>query len=170
MARSAESGQGSVLEATTLVFPKASVWESLAATKRSTKAKMQSQSGIYGQAVKDAAEKDHVDRKALAIVLKLDGMEDDDLHVTMYHIIDGCKKLGILKRAMAQEEMFSPGEISPGDVAKSVKAAKGATKPNGKAKPDKDPKPAGGRTKRGSNVVQIGDAARQVAEAAGADK
>ena len=101
MARSAESGQGSVLEATTLVFPKASVWESLAATKRSTKAKMQSQSGIYGQAVKDAAEKDHVDRKALAIVLKLDGMEDDDLHVTMYHIIDGCKKLGILKRAMA---------------------------------------------------------------------
>src|SRR6202453_5149383 len=107
MARSVPSGGGSsVTEATTLIFPKKSIWEDLAKTKRETKKRSQSQSGIYGAAVKEAVEKNHVDRKALAIVLKLEAMEDDDLHVTMFHLIDGIKKLGLIKRAMATEDMF----------------------------------------------------------------
>ena len=100
MARSVPKGGGSsVTEATTLIFPKKTIWEDLAKTKRATKKRSQSQSGIYGAAVKDAVEKEHVDRKALAIVLKLEAMDDEDLHVTMFHIIDGLKKLGILTRA-----------------------------------------------------------------------
>jgi len=164
MARSVPAGGGSsVTEATTLIFPKKSIWEDLAKTKRETKKRAQSQSGIYGAAVKDAVEKEHVDRKALAIVLKLEAMNDEDLHVTMFHMIDGLKKLGILTRAMAQEEMFDEhrSDASALDDVKPPKTAKGAKSPkaNGKAR-------AG---KKGDNVVQIGDAARSVAEQAGAD-
>ncbi len=164
MARSpAKGGTGSVTEATTLIFPKQSVWQDLAKTKRETKKRAASHTGIYGSAVKNAVEKDHVDRKALGIVLKLDEMEDDDLHVTVHHMIDGMKKLGILKRAMAQEEMFDEHKVD-GDALEEVAAAR----KGGRGK--KGPKGGGGRAPRASNVVQIGDAARQVAEAAGADK
>lgn len=167
MARSpAKGGTGSVTEATTLIFPKQSVWQDLAKTKRETKKRAASHTGIYGSAVKQAVEKDHVDRKALGIVLKLDEMEDDDLHVTVHHMIDGMKKLGILKRAMAQEEMFDEHKID-GDALDEVQAA-GRNPRKGSA--GKKPPKGGGGAPRASNVVPIGDAARQVAEAAGADK
>lgn len=169
MARSVPKGGGSsVTEATTLIFPKKSIWEDLAKTKRETKKRQQSQAGIYGAAVKEAVEKEHVDRKALAIVLKLESMDDEDLHVTMYHMIDGLKKLGILTRAMAQEEMFDEHKINPGDLG-------GVKSPSGK----KAAAPAKGKRKHkgvtgddlsaamGGNVTQIGAAARKVAEAAG---
>jgi hypothetical protein len=164
MARSVPSGGGSsVTEATTLIFPKKSVWEDLAKTKRETKKRAQSQSGIYGAAVKEAVEKEHVDRKALAIVLKLDAMDDEDLHVTMFHLIDGLKKLGILTRAMAQEEMFDEHRTDDGALDDGPSAPKGKkSEAKAKAKPN-------GRGKKGDNVVHIGDAARSVAEQAGAD-
>jgi hypothetical protein len=161
MARSPAIGSGSVTEATTLTFPKKSIWEDLAKTKRETKKRAQSQSGIYGAAVKDAVEKEHVDRKALAIVLKLDGMDDEDLHVTVFHIIDGMKKLGILKRAMAQEDMFDDQKIDTDalDAVKPPKAAKKATAEKPPAKPKKS----------GAGLTLVGDAARDVAEAAGSE-
>jgi hypothetical protein len=163
MARSVPAGGGSsVTEATTLIFPKKSIWEDLAKTKRETKKRQQSQAGIYGAAVKDAVEKEHVDRKALAIVLKLEAMDDDDLHVCVFHMIDGMKKLGILTRAMAQEEMFDDHKVDAsaldGVKPPKAKAARGRPKANGKA-------PRAG--KKGDNVVHIGDAARSVAEQAG---
>ena len=174
MARSpAKDGKASVTEATTLIFPKKSIWEDLAKTKRETKKRAQSQSGIYGAAVKDAVEKEHVDRKALAIVLKLEAMDDEDLHVTLHHIIDGLKKLGILMRAMAQEEMFDEHKIDPGDLGgdKPPRGGKKATA----AKPAKGSRKHKGATgddlsaAMGGNVTQIGTAARRVAEAAGGD-
>jgi hypothetical protein len=159
MARSpAKGGVSSVTEATTLIFPTKSVWEDLAKTKRETKKRAASHTGIYGAAVKNAVEKDHIDRKALSMVLKLEGMEDDDLHVTMFHLIDGLKKLGVLKRAMAQEEMFDDNKIDAG-------ALNGVKKPGGK----KNGKAPGKKNGKGDNVVAIGDAVRDVAERAGAD-
>lgn len=168
MARSPATGAGSQPEATTLIFPKKSIWEDLAKTKRETKKRAQSQSGIYGAAVKDAVEKEHVDRKALAIVLKLEGMDDEDLHVTVFHIIDGMKKLGILKRAMAQEEMFDEHKVDIDAVAgvKAAKAAKAAPK-NGNGKNGKAAKPPKTPKKASPGLVPIGEAAREVAEAAG---
>ncbi len=72
-------------------------------------------------------------------------------------MIDGMKKLNILKRAMAQEEMF-------GDETDTVKLAAGAVRQTKKQKAAaeaalKDPK-----------VTPIGEAARKVAERAGADQ
>jgi hypothetical protein len=166
MARSPANGAGSVAEATTLIFPKQSVWQDLAKTKRETKKRAASHTGIYGAAVKNAVEKDHIDRKALSIVLKLEAMEDDDLHVTVHHMIDGMKKLGVLKRAMAQEEMFDDHKID----ADALETAAGKKAGKGAAGSRKGGTKGGGRAPRASNVVQIGDAARQVAEAAGADK
>lgn len=156
----ARSTTGGGIEATTLIFPKDKTLTDLAKLKRSTKQRTQSISGEYGNAVGQAVEKDHLDRKALAIALKLDGMDDDDLHVTLMHVIHYCKALGVLKRGMAQEEMFSPDETGPDAV--------GGKKPR-KAKKS-EPKSSGGRAPRGANVISMGDAARQVAEAAGADK
>jgi hypothetical protein len=147
---------GGKTEATTLIFPKKSIWEDLAKTKRETKKRMQSQSGIYGSAVKEAVEKEHVDRKALSIVLKLDAMDDDDLHVTMFHVIDGLKKLGILKRAMAQEEMFDEDRIDD-EALDKVKKPRKAGEKNG----------AGKGRKAAAGLEQIGTAARSVAETAG---
>lgn len=171
MARSVPAGGGSsVTEATTLIFPKKSIWEDLAKTKRETKKRQQSQAGIYGAAVKDAVEKEHVDRKALAIVLKLEAMDDEDLHVTMFHMIDGLKKLGVLTRAMAQEEMFDEHTpdagaldgVKPPKAKKTAKAPKGGKKHKGATGDDLS-------AAMGGNVTQIGTAARKVAEQAGAD-
>lgn len=175
MARSPAVGSGSVAEATTLIFPKKSVWEDLAKTKRETKKRAASHTGIYGSAVKNAVEKDHVDRKALSIVLKLNELEDEDLHVVMFHMIDGIKKLGLMQRAMAQEEMFDDHKLDPDGLDGVTRPKKAAAGGKDKKKPKaggKGPKADGassGRRAHG-NVVQIGEAARSVAEAAGADK
>ena len=107
-------------------------------------------------------EEDHMDQKAASIVFKLDAIEDpDDLHVVVHHVIDGLKKLGILKRALAQEELFDEHKIDEG-------AVEGTPGPKRRGRP-----PGGG--KKGvaiepdmTNVTHIGDAAaRVVAEAAG---
>lgn len=160
MARSPATGEGSRPEATTLIFPKKSILEDLAKIKRETKKRMQSQSGIYGNAVKEAVEKEHVDRKALSIVLKLEAMDDDDLHVVVFHMIDGMKKLGILKRAMAQEEMFDEDQIDGGALDAAEKAMKKAKNGKGRPKGSKNAAKAGG-------LEPIGTAARSVAETAG---
>src|ERR1700722_5820620 len=104
MARSPATGEGSVAEATTLIFPKKSAWEEAAEAKRTAKKRSSSANGTWSKTLARLVEEQHRDRKAAAIVLKLDAIEDDsDLHVTVFHVIDGLKKLGILKRASAQE-------------------------------------------------------------------
>lgn len=161
MAKSAQGDGSSVTEATTLVFPKKSAWEEAAEAKRQAKKRAASANGTFSKTLARLVEEEHMDRRAARIVLALDAIEDDDdLHVTVFHVVDGLKKLGILKRAMAQEEMFDDHKID--DKALTQAAASGAKA--GK----------GGRRKRGvagdelpDNVTSIGDAARKVIEAAG---
>jgi hypothetical protein len=157
MARSPAKGEGSVTEATTLIFPKKSAWEEAAEAKRQAKKRASSANGTYSKIVARLVEEEHADRRALRIVLALDAIEDDaDLHVTLFHIIDGVKKLGILKRAQAQEEMFDENKI---DTA----AVEGVQVPKKRGRPRKGI----GGDELPDNVTQIGDAARKVAETAG---
>lgn len=150
MARSPAGGEGSVTEATTLVFPKKSVWEELQEAKRTASKRSKSANGTYSSTLTRLVDDEHMDRRAARMVLAIGAIEDDsDLHTTVHHLIDGLKKLGILKRAMAQEEMFGENQIDTGAVARGVKKAKGA-------KVDDD-----------TNVTKIGDSARKVAERAG---
>lgn len=159
MAKSSTGEGSSVTEATTLIFPKKSNWEELAGAKRQAKQRASSANGTYSKTLARLVEEAHMDRRAARIVLALDAIEDeDDLHVTMFHIVDGIKKLGILKRAMAQEEMFSEHKID--DAALTRAAAEGA-------KSSKRRKKGIGGDELPANVTSIGDAARKVAEAAG---
>lgn len=156
MARSPANGEGSEAEATTLVFAKKSTWEELLEAKRTASKRSKSANGTYSTTLTRLVDDGHMDRRAARMVLALDAIEDDsDLHVTIHHMFDGLKKLGILKRAMAQEELFSDHQIDPGSIAASVKGKK---KPQGAAK-------VGDGT--GDNVTPIGEAARKVAERAG---
>lgn len=175
MARSPAKGSASVTEATTLIFPAKSTWEDLAKTKRETTKRAQSQTGMFGQAVKDAVEKKHIDRKALSIILNLDKLDDETLHVTVFHMIDGMKKLGILERAMAQEEMFETDKIDAkalDDVKAPKKTANGKKNTSnvvdmkgGKGKGRKRHPGVSGDELDG--VRTIGEAARDVLESAG---
>lgn len=156
MARSPANGEGSATEATTLIFPKKSAWEELLEAKRQAKKRASSANGTYSKVVARLVEEEHVDRRAARMLCSLDQIEDDaDLHVTLHHLIDGLKKTGLMKRALAQEEMFDDNKID-----ETVTAAAGKGK-NRKKHPgvNGDELPA--------NVTQIGDAARKVTEAAG---
>lgn len=164
----AKAQDGSGTEATTLIFPKKSAWDELAEAKRQAKKRASSANGTFSKVVARLVEEEHLDRRAARIVLALDAIEDEaDLHVTVFHLIDGLKKLNILKRAMAQEEMFDDNKIDTAALATAgVKAAKGAKRgPKVKGATGADISAA-----MGGNVTQIGDAARKVAEAAGADR
>jgi hypothetical protein len=162
MAKSPAAGGGSsVTEATTLIFPKKSAWEEAREAKRTASKRSKSANGTWSTTLTRLVEDDHMDRRAARMVLALDAIEDDsDLHVTVFHLIDGLKKLGILKRAMAQEELFDDHKIDDASLKGSATAgAKGA----------KSKKGSGATGTDLTNVTQIGDAARQVAEKAGAD-
>lgn len=165
MARS--TGEGGGTEATTLIFPKKSDWDSLAEAKRTASKRSKSANGTYGKELTRLVEQCNMDRRAAKLVLSLDAIEDDgDLHVTVFHLIDGLKKLGVLKRAMAQEEMFDEHKIDTAALAAAgTKGAKG-----GAAKGGKKGQGATGddvSNAMGGNVTKIGDAARKVAEQAG---
>jgi len=152
MARKPKDGISGETEtsATTLLFPKKSAWDEAAKAKREAKKRSASANGTFSKVVARLVEEEHMDRRAARLVLALDAIEDDeDLHVTVHHLIDGMKKLGILKRADAQEEMFEEHRIN------HSKDAKTTTEPADK----------GGDGK----VTPIGSAARKVAEQAGAN-
>lgn len=157
MARAPKDGNSGATEvvATTLIFPKKSAWEEAAEAKRIAKKRASSANGTFSTVIARLVEEEHMDRRAARIVLALDSIEDDvDLHTTVFHLIDGIKKLGILKRAQAQEEMFSENKIDTGAIS-----AKKSSK-----KTDKEEAP---EAKEEGNVTHIGAAARKVVEAAG---
>ena len=166
MARSPKGESGaSATEATTLIFPKKSAWEEAAEAKRTAKKRASSANGTFSKVLARLVEEEHVDRRAMRIVLALDAIEDDaDLHVTVFHLIDGLKKLGIMKRASAQEELFDEHKIDDGVLTQA--AAAGAKTRKGRNK--KNPGISGDELPE--NVTPIGEAARRVAEAAGADQ
>lgn len=144
MARTPKNGSSGPTEvaATTLIFPKKSAWEEAAKSKREAKKRAASANGTFSKVLSRLVDEQHMDRRAARIALALDAIEDDnDLHVTVHHLIDGMRKLGILDRANAQEEMFSEHKIK-------AKPGKGTATDDGK-------------------VTPIGTAARKVVEAAG---
>jgi len=159
MARSPANGEGSQPEATTLIFPKKGAWEDLAEAKAAAKKKATSANGTYSKVVARLVEEEHMDRRAARIVLALYMIEEDeDLHVTMFHLMDGIKKLGLLKRAMAPEDLFDDRKIDA-SVADAVKepAKRGRGKKGAGVTGDELP----------DNVTSIGTAARSVADQAG---
>ena len=170
MARSPADGAGSKIAATTLIFPKKSEWTEAAEAKALAKKRSSLANGAFSKVLARLVEECHMDRKAAAIVLKLKAIEDnDDLHVTVHHMIDGLKKLGILDRAMAQEEMFDEHQIDGGaldDAQAALEAKPTTTKRRGRPPGgSKKPQPVDYDT---TNVTHIGDAAaRVVAEAVG---
>lgn len=143
MARKAgKNGKSSTPEATTLLLPGEKKLEDLLRLGRNTKKRAQSAAGEFGDAVGKAVENGHLDRKAFAIVRGLDALDDERLHVTYYHLLDYMEKLGVVKRATAQSEMFEgrkDGEAGDAEEADDGK------------------------------VTSIGKAARKVAEQAGAN-
>lgn len=165
MARSPANGEGSKTEATTLIFPKKSAWDEMAEANALRKKRSSSANGTYSKVLARLVEEEHVDRRAASIVMKLDAIEnDDDLHVTVFHLIDGLKKRGILKRAMAQEEMFDEHKIDDSVVDGAAPKRRGRPPGGGKKGAAADAEPEDDMT----NVTRLGDAAaRVVAEAAG---
>ncbi|MHB8272010.1 hypothetical protein [Bradyrhizobium sp.] len=103
-----------------------------------------------------------MDRRAARIVISLDLIEDDaDLHVTIFHLIEGLKKRGLLKRAMAQEELFDSDKIDGGALSAAETAIGKKPRKRKGASGDDISEAMGG------NVTSIGDAARKVTETAG---
>ena len=151
MAKSPEIGS---TEATTLIFPKKSNWEEYIAEKRKAKTRAKSANGALAKVIDRLVENDNFDRRAARMVAALDAIEDDeDLHVTFHHLMDGIAKLGIDKRAMAAPDFFT--------APTAQTAAAGAKNAKGKGK-GKDGEPDL------TNVTAIGEAARKVTESAGA--
>lgn len=151
------TGEGGGTEATTLIFPKKSIWEELREAKRTASKRSKSANGTYSSTLTRLVDDEHMDRSAARMTLALDAIEDDeDLHVTVHHLFDGLKKLGVMKRAMVADEaeLFDEHKISA--AVKTAKAARG--------------KKGDANGSGGGTVHQIGDAARRVTEAAGADK
>lgn len=159
MARSPANGEGSQPEATTLIFPKKSAWEEAAEAKATAKKKSSSANGVFSKILARLVEEEHMDRRAARMVLALNAIEEDeDLHVTLFHLFDGIKKLGLLKRAMAPEDLFDDRKIDAGvaDQVSKPKGGRGGKKNAGVTGEDLP-----------ENVTRIGDAARTVAESAG---
>ena len=163
MARSPANGEGSVAEQTTLIFPKKSELEELLNTKRQSKKRSQSASGTYSKALASAIEHGHVSRFAFSHAAAFADLDDEKLHVEVFHFIDYLKKMGVMKRAMAQEEMFDEHKADTGalDEAAGGKGGRGGGR-------RKKSEPAVGATEElPGNVSRLGDHARTVSEQAG---
>lgn len=143
---------GSTIE-TTLIFAPKAVVEDLAEQKRKTKKRTSSANGTLGELIGTAVEEKHLDRKAFSLACQLDGLDDERLHITWPNLLAYAEFLGIPKRVQEQEKAF-------------LFETAAAPKEDDKAA---DGKGAGG-ARTGASVTQIGEAARRVAEAAGADK
>lgn len=140
-----------------VIFPTESVVKSLAKAKRSANQRSGAISGELGSAVKEAADKKHLDRKAFAIATSLDVLDDERLAITLPHLLHYIEVLGLDKRAAISPTMFEPKETGPSPT------------PN-KRKPAGDKKSGNGAkagAAAGDNVTSIGKVARTVAEKAG---
>lgn len=158
MAKSTATGE---TEATTLIFPKKSAWEELIDAKATAKKRAQSANGAFSKVMARLVEEEHMDRRAARILVSLAMIEDDeDLHVTFHHLMDGIQKLKLDERAMAAPDFFT-NAVSPQGATGSAKNAKAGGAKGGKG--GKGGKNAPDMT----NVTSIGDAARRVAEEAG---
>lgn len=140
---------GTVLNVeTTLIVARKEVIEGLVEAKTATRKKVATANDAFAKKFSNAVDKEHVDRRAANIAYGLAALEDEQLHVTLYHLFFYIKDMGLLDRAKKQEELFSAEETGPAPTA------------NGAAHRDEDDDV--------DQTTRIGAAARKVAEAAGA--
>lgn len=150
-AAQAAAEDNNVKPSETMLLPPAKKVQDLARRCKSWKKQGAEITGQIGQAIAEAAEKIHLDKKAFSIARQLDAMSEKKLATTYYQLLHFIDVLGIEKRATAQGELGlgeSEGEDEDEDEEDE----------EGEAKADR---PAAG------NVHHIGGAARQVAERAG---
>lgn len=122
-----------------MLMPPSTTIRSLAAERRKAIKRSREITGAYGQQVSEAAEKKHVDKKALTYALGLDALSDERLAITLPHLLRYIDDLGLAERANKQSELFE----QEGD---------GGEEGDG-----------------GGKVTRIGAAARKVMEQAGAN-
>lgn len=104
--------------------------------------------GQIGQAIAEASEKIHLDRKAFSMARQLDSMSDKKLAVTLGQLLYMIDVLGIEKRATAQGRLGLDEKEEDEDETDAGM-------------------PEGSEGRGGGNVTHIGHAARAVAERAG---
>lgn len=143
---------GTVLNVeTNLLIARKEIVEDIVDAKEKTRKKVALANDAFGKKFSGAVDKEHVDRRAANIAMNLASLEDEQLHVTLYHLFFYIKDLGLLDRAKKQEELFSAGEVGPAPKIKGEEDDEGDG--------DHDSSSASSR---------IGVAARKVAESAGA--
>jgi hypothetical protein len=137
-----------------LLMPPTTTVKSLAAEHIKLKKRSSEITGTYGQLVADAAEKKHVDKKALSMAISLNEMSDERLAITLPHLLRYIDDLGLTERSEQQAQLFADAE--EGDEP-AGRIGKGNGRVNGKGKPAK-----------GGGPVLVAGAVRDVAEKAGA--
>lgn len=93
-----------------MLFPSSKLIQDLAkdggkATKRAREI-----IGAFGQQVSEAADKKHVDKKALGMARTLEALSDERLAITLPHLLKYIDDLGLAERASKQAEMFGQNE------------------------------------------------------------
>jgi hypothetical protein len=78
----------------------------LARRRKSAKKQQAELSGTIGEAIAQAVEKKHLDRKAFGLACQLDSLSDEKLAISYYHLLRYIDDLGIPERASAQGNMF----------------------------------------------------------------
>jgi hypothetical protein len=86
----------------------------LARRRKSAKKQQSELAGTIGEAIAQAVEKKHLDRKAFSLACQLDGMSDEKLSISYYHLLRYIDDLGIPERASAQANMFEEAEAFSG--------------------------------------------------------
>ena len=90
----------------TLLMPTTNDVVNLARRRKSAKKQQAELAGTIGEAIAQAVEKKHLDRKAFGIACQLDGMADEKLAVSYFHLLRYMDDLGIPERATKQGDMF----------------------------------------------------------------
>lgn len=93
-----------------LLMPPTKKVQDLAKDKRNTKQRVGEISGVHADAVRDASDKKHLDKKAFAIACSLDALTDEKLQVTYFHLLRYMDDLKIPDRASAQGQIFGNDE------------------------------------------------------------
>ena len=104
-----QKGGDKVTPQETMLMPTTNDVVNLARRRKAAKKQQASLAGTIGEAIAQAVEKKHLDRKAFGIACQLDAMSDERLAITLPHLRRYIDDLKLDERASAQEEMFEAG-------------------------------------------------------------
>lgn len=106
---------------TTTRLPSKATLVSLRSAKRSMDSDINEVRGTYGQQVAEAVEKKHVHKKALAIALREDKMEPEQLKLYYEHLDHYREELGLNKRAESAPDLPIQDEDAEGSADDKVR-------------------------------------------------